>query len=117
MDMVGVSINRKFIMQKLNEVAPTYAIGQAKTHDSTYIVLRAASTSTNGSSVAYIQPYEILCYVPSDSILYLDSLVEEVKAKMKECSIEISGELGVDYYDADIKMYMRYVTINIPREV
>lgn len=110
-------MTRVELIKNLSTIAPTYSIGQNSNSEKEYIVVKACTGYGAGSRAGFIQPYELLCYAPAESILYLDRLVENVKALMKQLDIEIDNDIGMDFYDEDIKMYMRYIRILIPEEV
>lgn len=117
MDLIGQSINRQFLYDLLNQVAPVYSIGQCKDHSVPHMVLKDTGGVQRGSARGRVETYEILCYAPSNSILQLDLLMEQVETILREYDIDITGELGSDYLDTDLDCYMRFIQISIPKEV
>lgn len=71
------------------------------------------------NSFGGFQSYNIMCYVPDTSTAMLDNLVTAVRNRVYELQstgIEYTGDLGEDFHDTEINMYMRYVAIRVPRQ-
>lgn len=110
--------DRRKLISVLGEVANVYNIGQNYVHsDSPYIVLKAKLQESSLNIKGAWQYYEVMCYTPSSSIVTLDDLIETVKEILKyKCPLaEITNELGIDYLDEEIDMYMRYLEIRVPK--
>ena len=115
-------MNRQKLIESFNHIAPVKNIGQSYKHsDTPYIVLKAMTQEPDGNnSFGGYQVYDLLCYVPDTSAAQLDALVNAVKNRvfeLKEQGVEFTGELGEDFHDTDIKMYMRYVEIRVPQQI
>ena len=118
--MIKASWNRKAIHNVLNKVYPTYSIGQHYVHDKEpYIVLKAASQQNDiGNALGGWQVYNVMCYVTDTSIALLDEMLKRVVDIFKGIrEIEITGIMAEDYHETEIRMYMRYVEIRVPKEV
>jgi hypothetical protein len=115
-------MNRQQLIDSFSHIAPVKNVGQSyKRSDEPYIVLKAMSQSpdTRNSYGGY-QNYNLLCYAPDTTTVILDNLVNAVKNRaleLKEQGVEFTGELGEDFHDTDIKMYMRFVSIRVPRQI
>lgn len=114
-------MNRGQLIKELQQIAPVYNVGQSYKHKgSPYIVLKAMTDSRSGNnSYGGFQTYNIMCYVPDTSTAQLDEIITAVKNKVFELQkygIEYTGDLGEDFHDSDINMYMRYVGIRVPHQ-
>lgn len=113
--------DRKAIFDLINKVYPTYSVGQHYKHDERpYVVLKAMTQTIDlyGSQLGSYQQYNILCYVPDNSIECLDVMVKRISDMIKPIDgLEITGTLGEDYHETEIGMYMRYLEIRVPKEV
>lgn len=115
-------MNRQDLINSFKHIAPVKNVGQSYKHSNEpYIVLKEMNQTPDGNnSWGGYQAYNLLCYVPDTSTAILDDLVTAVKNKvyeLKEHGVEFTGDLGEDFHDADIKMYMRYVAIRVPRQI
>lgn len=115
-------MNRQELIKAFGKIAPVKNVGQSYKHsDEPYIVLKGMNMTTDGNnSWGGYQSYNLLCYVPDTSAIQLDALVNAVKNKvfeLKEQGVEFAGELGEDFHDEEIKMYMRYVAIRVPQQI
>lgn len=115
-------MNRQQLINSFNHIAPVKNIGQSYKHsDNPYIVLKSMPQIPDGNNpFGGYQVYNLLCYVPDTSTYLLDSLVNAVKNRvfeLKEQGVEFMGELGEDFHDSDIEMYMRYVKIRVPQQI
>lgn len=115
-------MNRQQLIQSFGHIAPVKNVGQSYKHsDEPYIVLKAMPQTPDGNNpFGGYQVYNLLCYVPDTSTAQLDVLVNAVKNRvfeLKEQGVEFTGELGEDFHDTDIGMYMRYVAMRVPQQI
>lgn len=115
-------MDRQQLIENFSHIAPVKNIGQSyKYSDEPYIVLKAMNQTPDGNnSFGGYQFYNLLCYVPDTSTYQLDRLVTAVKNRvfeLKDQGVELTGELGEDFHDADISMYMRYIEIRVPQQI
>ena len=115
-------MNRQQLIESFKHIAPVENIGQSYKHsDEPYIVLKEMTQTPDGNnSFGGYQSYNLLCYVPDTSTAQLDALVTAVKNRvyeLKNQGVEYTGELGEDFHDVDINMYMKYVGIRVPQQI
>ena len=115
-------MNRQELIRSFEHIAPVKNVGQSYKHsDEPYIVLKEMNMKPDGNnSLGGYQTYNLLCYVPDTSTSQLDALVNAVKNRvfeLKEQGVEFTGELGEDFHDTDIKMYMSYVVFRVPQQI
>lgn len=115
-------MNRQELIRNFSHIAPVKNVGQSyKNSNEPYIVLKEMNMTPDGhNSIGGYQAYNLLCYAPDTSTLQLDELVNAVKNRvfeLKEQGVEFTGDLGEDFHDADIRMYMRYVAIRVPQQI
>lgn len=113
--------HRVDIFQMINKVYPTYSVGQHYVHDEKpYVVLKSIQQQVDpgGSQLGGFQYYNILCYVPDNSILQLDEMLKRIKDIFKPIKeVEFTGVMNEDFHETEIRMYMRYLEIRVPKEV
>ena len=115
-------MNRQELIRSFEHIAPVKNVGQSYKHsDEPYIVLKETNMTPDGNnSYGGYQAYNLLCYVPDTSTAQLDDLVKAVRNRvfeLKEQGVEFTGDLGEDFHDTDIKMYMKYVAIRVPQQI
>ena len=115
-------MDRQELIKSFEDIAPVKNIGQSYKHsDTPYIVLKAMYQTPDGNnSYGGYQNYNLLCYAPDTSTYLLDVLVKRVRSRvfeLKEQGVEFTGQLGEDFHDTDIKMYMRYISIRVPQQI
>ena len=115
-------MNRQELIKNFEQIAPVKNVGQSYKHsDKPYIVLKEMPQSPDSNNpIGGYKSYRLLCYVPDTSAARLDELVKAVTNKvfeLKEQGVEFTGVLGEDFHDADIRMYMKYVSIRIPQQI
>ena len=115
-------MNREQLIKSFGHIAKVYNIGQSYKHSvRPYIVIKAMVDSNGGvNRCGGFQGYNIMCYVPDTSTKALDDLVTAVRNRvyeLQEYGVEYTGELGEDFHDTDIRMYMRYVGIRVPHQI
>jgi len=115
-------MNRQQLIQSFGHIAPVKNVGQSYKHsDEPYIVLKEMNTTSDGNnSRGGYKTFNLLCYVPDTSTSQLDALVTAVKNRvfeLKEQGVEYKGEMGEDFHDAEIRMYMKYVAIRVPQQI
>lgn len=114
-------MNRADIINAFNDIAPVYNPGQHYKYDNNpFIVLKAMyEESDSSSSFGGYQKYNLLCYVPDTSMVKLDEIINRVKERVFELEytgLEYNGTLGEDFHEKAINMYMRFVTIRVPKQ-
>lgn len=110
-------MKRQVLHDALSSVATVSQISnRAGTIKKDTLILRkkeSMASTTNGIGV-YMY-WEVLCYVPSNSLVQLDNLVERVTKCLKDTGAEITNVFGEDYYDEELKAFMSYVEFRTPK--
>lgn len=112
-------VDRQFIYEVLKTTGyDVFNIGQNYERSATpYIVLKALERQidTYNRRGAY-QYYEVQVYVPDTSVKLLDSVLDAIEEALSASiqSSMVNTNLGGDYHDIDINMYMRYIQFQIP---
>lgn len=105
---------RKDINDVLKKQYPIYPIntqkGEAK---KTYLVLKFSEESkSNQNSFGSFIYFEVLVYVPSNSIAPMEDEVNKVKLLLSDVA-EFTGRVTEDYFDDNVKAYMRSIEFKI----
>lgn len=74
--------------------------------ENTLILAKKSFTGSTESSMGGFQYWEVMCYVPSTSLMALDKLVNDVKATLKSINIELTNNQTPEFYDDVLKAYM-----------
>lgn len=115
-------MTREKLVEAFQNIAPVYNVGQHYKHDEEpYLVLKAMTESQDtANSLGGYQNYNIMVYVPDTSTVLLDNKLSEVKQKvfmLSQFGVEYTGELGEDFYETEIRMFMRYVAFRVPKQI
>lgn len=112
------------LLQQLFPQMKIYNIGQHYAHSiEPYIVVREATQLPDytGSRLGAYQIFDIMVYVPDSSVLWLDTVMNELYEKLRRSLpygkyFQFTRNVSNDYHDLEIEMYTRYITIQVPRE-
>ena len=79
-----------------------------------YLVVKIAESrrSTTNSLCAFFY-FEVLVYVPNNSISPIDNVVKDVIDMLKDTA-EFTGRVTYDFYDDVVGAYMRTIEFRIP---
>lgn len=81
----------------------------------TLILRKKQSMASTTNGIGVYMYWEVLCYVPANSMVQLDTLVEKVTSCLKQVGAEITNVFGEDYYDEELKAFMSYVEFRTPK--
>lgn len=105
---------RKMISDILKKKYPIFPINTKKNSaKETYLVIKFSEEGLSSeNSLGSFMYFEILVYVPSNSILPIDSAVNDVKNILSNVA-EFTGRVTEDYFDDNVQAYMRAIQFKI----
>lgn len=120
-------MNRIDFIELLQSLFPEYVVYNIGQHYKKslvpYLVVRTAAQQPEffGSRRGAYQIFDILIYVPDTSVVILDTITEDVYERLRRSVpfqryCHFTGTVTADYHDFDIKMYMRSINVEVPRE-
>lgn len=101
-------MNRKTLYNELSKVAKVRQLSNRENEitEPTLILSKKSLTGSTSNSLAGYQYWEVMCYVPSTSMLALDDLVNQVDTKLKSLDVELTFTRTPEFYDDVLKAYM-----------
>lgn len=105
---------RKTISEILKKEYPIAPINTKKgPAKNPYLVIKFSeeSQSTQNSLGSFVY-FEVLAYVPSNSISPMDSVITKVKSALNDVA-EFTGRITEDYFDDNVQAYMRAIEFKI----
>lgn len=110
-------MKRQTLHNALSKVAEVRQLSnrENKIHKNTLILAKKPQVGSTTSSIAGFQLWEVMCYVPSTSIVALDLLTEQVIKVLKDLQIELTGNITPEFYDDSLKAYMVSIEFRIPK--
>lgn len=105
---------RNMISKILKKEYDTFPINTKKgTAKSPYVVIKFSEESlSNENSLCSFIYFEVLAYVPNNSIAPMDDVVNNVKNALKDVA-EFTGRITEDYFDDNVQAYMRAIEFKI----
>lgn len=104
------------LTETLNSLYPTYQIGMNPNGRRDYLVLARKPQMGSTNPYGCWEYWEVMCYCPK-TLLLLDTVVDNVLGVLRTLDIELTGNITPDFYDEDVKAYMRSIEFRIPKEV
>lgn len=110
-------MNRKVLHDALSSIASVHQLSNRAgvITKETLILRKKQSMASTSNGIGVHIYWEVICYVPSNSIVKLDALVNKVISCLKQTGAEITNVFGEDYYDDELKAYMSYVEFRTPK--
>lgn len=110
---------RKAITEVLKPIAQVSVLSNRKgtIKKPTLVLQRKPSMASISNSRCLFVYWDILCYVPEGSMVQLDELVSKVTNTLLENKFEITNTFSGDFYDEELKAYMRFVEIRTPETI
>lgn len=110
-------MNRQTIHNALSKVAEVRQLSnrENKVTKNTLILSKKLMTGSTTNAIAGFQLWEVMCYVPSTSMIALDILTEQVITVLKKLDLELTGNITPEFYDEQLKAYMVSIEFRIPK--
>lgn len=112
-------MNRQTLHDILSQVAPVNQLSNRSgvIKRDTIILRKKPSIPSVNSSVGTHIYWEVMCYVPENSTVALDNLVEKVITVLRRNGVDVTNSFGEDYHDEDLKAYMSTVEVRTPKVI
>lgn len=110
-------MKRQVIHNALSKVAEVRQLSnrENKVVKNTLILAKKPMVGSANNSIAGFQLWEVMCYVPSTSMIALDILTEQVMTVLKKLDVELTGNTTPEFYDEQLKAYMVSIEFRIPK--
>lgn len=111
-------MDRKGIYDLINALYPTHFISQERGECiSPYVVIKyKPQVLSLGNNKAGWQYIDLMVYVPLESILPLDEMIEVLRSNIGDI-LEFTGNITPDFIDVDVKAIMRSMEYRIPKVI
>jgi hypothetical protein len=109
---------REKLFNTLKSLYPTYWVGQynGKAKEP-YVVIKFNNQSTsNATTAAGWQMFEVMVYVPIQSILPMEKMIDTIINALIN-DYEFTGNITPDFVDTDKEAWMRSIQFRIPKEI
>lgn len=112
-------MQRKTIYDKLSSICTVKQLSNRSgaITEPTIILMKKPAMASVQNFRGVVELWEVLCYVPDTSVVALDELQRKVINALNELGVRITGTLGADFYDPDLKAYMTTVEFRTPRVI
>lgn len=112
-------MNRQRLHDILSQVASVHQLSNRSgvIKKETIILRKKPSIPSLNSAVGTNIYWEVMCYVPENSVVALDNLVDKVIKVLKLNGVDVTNSFGEDYHDEELKAYMSTVEIRTPKVI
>lgn len=112
-------MNRQKLHDILSQVAPVSQLSNRSgvIKKDTLILRKKPSIASLNSAVGTNVYWEVMCYVPENSTVALDTLVDKVITALRKNGVDVTNSFGEDYHDEELKAYMSTVEIRTPKVI
>lgn len=99
---------RKILHEALSKICTVRQLSNRENEikENTLILSKKGLIASTQSSKGSFQYWEVMCYVPSTSMLALDKLVSDVEKTLSTLEVELTNNNTPEFYDNDLKGYM-----------
>lgn len=105
---------RKDICSILKNQYPVFTIDRKKgiAHNPYFVVKFSEESKSLENSLGSFVNFEVLVYVPSNSISPMNEIISQVKLALVDVA-EFTGRVTEDYFDDNVNAYMRSIEFRV----
>lgn len=110
--------DRISLIKELKKIAPVFPIGKTlnEVTEPRIVLTKGIQFASLNSELGGWQNWEVYIYVPSNSIVVLDNLVDKVQRALRRINdIEMTGSINQEFYDDQLNAYMRMIQFRAPQ--